>query len=394
MSSRFFQIFVLSALLILSYLSSAFAATLGPAETIDDLRAMIDESSSGDTLLISGEISMDSKAPLTACFPIRITSQDGEIATLHNLHLSDSSITFSDILLEDSFSINGTSTICLSKGTQVSGSDGKNALSFIGNGTLIIEPACRITAGASSDGIYISHTGGEFYGSIEGSVQGGSGQNGGIGVVISPLLDSGALLISGSIEGGSGVALGGHALNLFNLSGNAFITIDGTLTGGSGFIGGDGIHLISASDTVSVGIDGSIKGGNGQSYGGTALIIMNAGGSSSFNLSGSFSGGDAIGKAAQPGTSLQLVGNSAVVRTRIDDCILEDGRYLSSTPKPKATATPLLTPFITPSPTPSPRITPKLTPLPEITSPARNVGYIITPEPPSEPSPYHTKENP
>lgn len=393
MVNKFYQIVTLSLAFILLHLPFAFAATLGPAETFEDLCAMIDEASSGDTLLISGEIDANEDFPLTTHSPLRITSQYGEIASLKNLRLHNASITFSNVLLQDTLSVSGNSNICLSNGVHILGSEGESALSFIGNGTLIVEPHCQITAHSGGEGIFISHTGGEFYGSIEGSVQGGSGQNGGAGVVISPLLGSSAMLISGSITGGNGTSLGGHALNLFNLSGNAFVTVDGTLTGGSGFIGGDAIQIISAADTVNIGIGGSVKGGSGHSHGGCALILMNASGSSSFNLFGSLSGGDAIGKAAQPGTSLHLVGDSAVVRTRIDNCMLEDGRYISSTPKPEATET-SFKPISTPSPTPSPtpQVSPKLTPMPEITAPAENIAYIITPEPPAEPVRYHAKE--
>jgi len=324
---------------------------------------------------------MDHGAPLTAYVPIRITSQSDEIAVLRSLRLSDASVTFSNILFEDSLSVSGISNICLSRNTKIQGREDSGALSFTGSGTLILEPGSSISGGPRGSGVSISHTGGEFYSSIEGSVTGGSGQTGGAGVIISPLRDSGAILVSGTIKGGDGVSLGGQALNLYDLSGNAYITINGNLVGGSGFIGGDGIQLISAGDTVSIGISGNVKGGTGYSYGGTALILMNANDSSSFNLSGSFSGGDALGKTAQPGTSLHLVGNSAVVRTRINDCMLEDGRYLSSTPKPDITETPRPTPSPTPTPTPDAR--PAITPLPEITSPADNIAYIITPEPPN-----------
>lgn len=382
MFKLFLPILCLSYILILTPFSYSFAASLGPAETIDDLRAMIDEASAGDVLLVTEEISMDEGSPLTSHIPIRIASQVGETATLRALRLADASITFSNLILEDSLSISGISNICLSRGTQIRGSQDGSALSFVGSGTLIIEPGCNIVGAPGNCGVSISHTGGELYGSIEGSVSGGDGQNGGAGVTISPLFDSSAILISGSIRGGNGVSLGGQALNLHNLSGNAFITIDGNLIGGDGFIGGDGIHLISASDSVSVGIGGSIKGGTGQSYGGTALILMNASDSSSFNLSGSLSGGDAMGIAAQPGTSLQLVGNSSVVRTRIDNCILEEGRYLSATPKPAATPTNSPQPTSIPEPTPIPFVRPDITPLPEITAPASNIAYIITPEPP------------
>ena len=109
---------------------------------------------------------------------------------------------------------------------------------------------------------------------------------------------------------------------------------------------------------------------------------MNASGSSSINLSGTLSGGNAVGTSALPGTSLHLVGNSAVVRTRIDDCILEDGRYLTSSLSPAASVAATLQPTATPQPSPTPRFSPVVTPLPQITAPANGVAYIITPEPP------------
>ena len=160
-------------------------------------------------------------------------------------------------------------------------------------------------------------------------------------------------MITGSITGGDGDGTGGHALNLYELSGNAYITIDGRLKGGNGSIGGDGIQLVSASDNVSVGISGQTKGGSGENYGGDALILMNVQDSSSFHMSGYFSGGDAASENAMPGTSIQLVGNSAAARARIDNCILEDGKPFKPTPAP------------TPESTPEPIIHPTIEPVPE-----------------------------
>ena len=374
----------LSICIACTQLPPALAATLGPAETISDLRAMLDEAVSGDTLLISGDVAMDRGEPLTCAASVLFASQSGETATLRGLRLRDISVSFSDIRLEDSLVVSGTSTVHLARSARVRGRDGQSALSFTGSGTLIIDPGCVIEGISGGDGVSIQHTGGEFYGSIEGRVLGGSGDNGGTAVLISPLGNAGAVLVAGDIQGGEGISLGGHALDLYNLSGNAFVTVAGSLTGGSGFIGGDGVQLVSASDTVSVGINASVKGGAGQSYGGSALILMNASDSSSFNLSGAFSGGNAIGEGSTPGTSLQLVGDGAVVRTRIDNCILEEGRHLNATPKPEI----ILTPEPTATPTAKPTVTPayrsEVTPLPEITSPADNVAYIITPEPPRE----------
>ena len=80
MRSIFFQILSLVFVLMLS--SPSLAATLGPAETIGDLRAMIDEANTNDTLLIAGEIVMDDGLPLMTRFPVRMTSESEEIGVL------------------------------------------------------------------------------------------------------------------------------------------------------------------------------------------------------------------------------------------------------------------------------------------------------------------------
>ena len=300
--------FVLSFFLLSSSVCSAFADTLGPVSSFEELSSLAASASEGDTILITGEILASDEPALSTHSAIRILSEQG--AVIHGLRLENASVSFSGISLVESLRISGTSNVQLGSGVRVTGSAGHEGISFRGNGTLIIEPGCQVTGGQSSSGLSISHNGGEFYGSIEGSVRGGSGFSGGAGVVISPLLDNGAVMITGSIHGGSGEAIGGHALNLYDLSGNAYITVDASLQG-SGSIGGDGIQLVSVQDNVNVGISGRVKGGDGDSYGGNALILMNAEDSSSFHISGHFSGGNATGENALPGTSLHLVGDSA-----------------------------------------------------------------------------------
>lgn len=353
--NMYLRLWAFAFTIILSILSvvPALAATLGPAATYDELREFLSSAKNGDLILISGELSASGGTPLVIPANVRISSIEGESASIRGLRLRDASVTLSNVSLEDSLTVDGTSYIQLSSGVSVSGAAGQNGLSFSGSGALIIDRGCEITGGSESAGVSIEHRGGEFYASIEGSVVGGHGQSGGAGVVISPLSSSGAALISGSIKGGDGSAHGGHALNLYDLSGNALITIDGNLQGGNGDIGGDGIQLVAARDIVSVGISGHIKGGSGETYGGDALILMSTEDASSFRLSGTFSGGNATGPDAQPGTSLQLVGDSTASRTRVEDCILEDGLHLSPSQQP----------------TPAPR-TPDVTPLPEITFPA------------------------
>ncbi|MGN0996986.1 MAG: hypothetical protein ACI4PG_08745 [Candidatus Ventricola sp.] len=358
------------------YVPGACAATLGPAASYEALCELLASAQDGDVILISGELSADGQPPLASAASVRISSADGQSAAIRGLRLRDASIAFDHIHLTDTLSIDGQSNILLGNAVTVSGGDAQSGVSFSGSGTLIVERGCIVEGGREGDGIAIRHSGGDFYGSIEGTVSGGSGSIGGTGVVISPLSEAGAVMITGSIQGGKGTSLGGHALNLYDLSGNAFVTVDGTLQGGEGSVGGDGIQLISADDNVNVGISGAVKGGAGEAFGGAALILMNAGGSASFHLTGSFSGGDALDSSAQPGASLQLVGDSATARTRIGDCILEDGRPFAGEPSPELAVMPVITP------------------LPEITSSIEDVDPLVTPTPAPSDVPEPTPEAP
>lgn len=389
--------FALSVMMLCSAPLSVLAATLGPATSYDELCTLLADARNGDTIVITGQISAQGFPALSSPASVRIKSDDG--AVISGLHLEDASVTFSNVSIADTLTVTGTSHVQLGRGVSVTGSAGQTGLSFSGNGTLIIEPGCRIEGGNGSSGVSIHHHGGEFYGSIEGSVQGGSGSSGGAGLVISPLQDNGAVMITGSISGGDGDGIGGHALNLYELSGNAYITIDGRLQGGSGVIGGDGIQIVSASDNVNIGIGGQAKGGDGASHGGDALILMNAQDAATFHISGHFSGGNAIAENALPGTSLQLVGNTAATRAYIENCILEDGKYFRPTPAPTAepTPTPTVEPTIEPTveptieptiePTVEPTIEPTTEPIPETTpEPTFEPAIEPTAEPTSEPT--------
>lgn len=330
----------LSVLMTLLPITFSLAATLGPVSSFEALQDLLPAAHAGDMILISGALDAADKGPISPQTHVRITSADHDTASIRHLQILNGDVTLSNISLEGSLKIDGTSNVLLTRGTSVTGSDGMSGISFTGNGTLILEPGSVVTGGTGSAGISIEHQQGDFFASLEGSIVGGSGTTGGTGVVIFPLSDSGAVMISGSVVGGKGSSLGGHALNLYELSGNAYVTVDGKLQGGSGTIGGDGIHLVSAADNTVVGITGSVKGGRGESYGGDALILMNASDSSSFHLSGSFSGGDATGPDAQPGTSLTLVGHAASLRTFVGDCFLEDGKNLGSELIPEVTPLP------------------------------------------------------
>lgn len=349
----------LSLLLFTLSFSSAAAATLGPATTYDELLALAASASSGDVLLVSGTLDASGQQALTVSSSVRISSQSGETAVISGLRLRDARVIFSDITLSDSLSVEGTSHIELARGVDITGAAGGSGIAFDGNGSLLMDRGVSVTGGSASPGISISHRGGDFYGDIDGTVRGGDGSTGGLGLVVSPLETSGAMMISGAIYGGDGTEVGGHALGLFELSGNAYITVDGVVQGGSGSLGGDGIQLVSAGDQVSVGISGTVTGGQGQNYGGNAMILMNAGGSSTIHVSGALGGGDAVGEGAQPGTSLIIAGSSSASHMQLDDCLMTDGRLLSATPEP----------------TPEPMITP----LPEITSSAVEIATLPTP---------------
>lgn len=369
MSTRLWAL-ALSFIFLLFLAVSSLAATWGPATTYDELRKYLSAASHGDVILVSGSFSAEGKHPLSTVGNIHISSAEDASASIRGLRLRDASVTLTNISLVDSLMIDGTSHVQLASGVSVSGANGRSGVDFSGSGSLIIDHGCSITGGSESAGVSIAHHGGEFFASIEGSVQGGSGATGGTGVVISPLLTSGAAMISGSVQGGEGTGHGGHALNLYELSGNAFVTVDGNLHGGSGAIGGDGIQLVSARDSVNVGIGGRISGGHGETHGGDALILMNAEDAAAFHLSGFFSGGNVSETNAQPGTSLQLVGDSTAARTYVTDCILEDGTHLA--------------PIKQPTPTPA---APDVTPLPGITSSVEAVDALATPDPEPQDAP-------
>ncbi len=337
------------------------AQALGPATSYAELLALADAAGENDVVMISGALTAE--GTFEPSVSLTLTSENGERASIHGLRLSNATVRLADIGLTGTLSVEGTSFIELSSGVTVEGGAGESGLSFAGNGTLIVESGCEITGGDNGAGLVLRHDGGDLYVSLEGVVRGGSGSTGGPGVVVSPLEDAGAMLISGSVYGGDGTAMGGHALNLFELSGNAYVTVDGTIQGGRGRVGGDGIQLVSTADQVNVGVSGTISGGEGSEYGGDALILMNADGASAISLSGSLVGGSVTGEQGQPGTALLIVGESTAVHARVEDCFLEDGQKLASLPAAKPE--------------------PGVTPLPEITASVEDVTQLPTPTPPS-----------
>lgn len=348
--------FALVFLLMISLCSQTVAASLGPATTYAELLSLAEQAAPGDTLLISGEIVSPVSPALTTSAQLTLRGKE-EGAALSGLHAHDAQLTFSSLALSGGLTVTGKSNIQLTRSASVSG-----GLSFSGSGTLLLDPGSSVTGGKGGTGVRVSHAGGDLYVSIEGTVTGGKGKTGGAAVVIDPLKSSGALMVTGRLTGGEGSEFGGNALNLHNLSGNAYITVDGRLTGGEGSIGGSGLQLITASGSVTAGLGGRITGGRGGSYGGDAMLLMNVGGSALISLSGSLTGGNASGTDSTPGQSLKVLGQTTAGRTRVGDCILQDGRQILTsqgvTPLPAITssidsAQPLEP---TPEPTPAPPI--------------------------------------
>lgn len=355
---------------------SVSAGTLGPAFTYKELLTLAGKARDGDVLLVSGDVTATGD-PLKTPALLQI-SGDGK-AAIRQLRVSDSSIVFSDIELLDSFVIDGVSNIELRKGVHVEGAGGKSGLTFSGSGTLLIDSECTVTGGSGATGITLTHRGGDLYVSIESSVRGGGGQNGGSGMEVTSLGEYGTMMLSGSIRGGDGTTLGGSGLNLFDLSGQRLYNRCGSVRGGRGAIGGTGMQLVSLADNVSVGVNGDIRGGSGTEYGGSALILMDASGASNVNLNGSLIGGDASSQVGEPGQSLQVVGDNGLAHAHVLNCLLQDGEntfaYNSEpdiTPLPEITSSiETLEPIHTPSPTPAPEAesTPEPKPTPSIATP-------------------------
>ena len=214
---------------------------LGPVRSYMDLVQATDLAEEGDTVLVYGKVQADETSPLTSSSHIHITSAPEQEASVAGLHLVDAKLTFSNIDLVDSLIIEGTSNVMLSSNVNVYGGE-RAAIDFSGNGELIVDQSCSITASDGHEGISIAHDGGNLYAALEGTVTGGDGIVGGAGLTVCPLQNDGLLLVGGNIIGGNGEDIGGNAVNLYDISGNAYISITGVMQGGDGVIGGDGMQ--------------------------------------------------------------------------------------------------------------------------------------------------------
>ena len=149
---------------------AAQAGTLGPALSYNELLALVRQARDGDVLLVSGDLSATDEVLVTPAL-LEITG-DGK-ATLRHLHVSDSSIVFSNLSLLDSFTVDGVSNIEL-RTVRVEGASGQYGLSFVGGGTLLIDEDSSVAGGTGATGVSISQRGGDLYVSMEGSVRGGA----------------------------------------------------------------------------------------------------------------------------------------------------------------------------------------------------------------------------
>lgn len=196
---------------------AAQAGTLGPALSYNELLALVRQARDGDVLLVSGDLSATDEALVTPVL-LEITG-DGK-ATLRHLHVSDSSIVFSNLSLLDSFTVDGVSNIEL-RTVRVEGASGQYGLSFVGGGTLLIDEDSSVAGGTGATGVSISQRGGDLYVSIEGSVRGGA--DGGSGMEVSPMTEYGTIdACRQHLRRPMAPTMGGTGLNLFDLSGNAF----------------------------------------------------------------------------------------------------------------------------------------------------------------------------
>lgn len=333
-------VFALCLCIFALFAAPGVCQTLGPAESYAELLALAAGAAPGDVVLVRGDLSAEGGEPLSTQASVLIRSADGERAVIRSLSLSGASVTFEDVDLTDTLRAEGACSVRLSGGVTVTGAQGREGISFSGNGALLVDAGARVTGGDGGMGIVIRHSGGDFYGEIGGSVRGGDGEAGGAGIQVASLGDSGVMMISGDISGGSGRSLGGHALDLYSLSGNAFVTVNGALDGGGGHVGGNGMEIVSASDTVFIGVDGKVSGGQGDEFGGDALMLMNLEGSSSVRLSGALRGGNVTGEDAHPGTSLLVVGDGTGMHASVSGCLLEDGSHIGGEAAVAAAAAP------------------------------------------------------
>ena len=138
----------LASIILLLGLSGACAQTLGPAASYAELQALLLHARNGDVILVSGDLSAAGQEPLQSGASVRISSADGQTASISGLRLRDASIAFDHIHLADTLEISGSSNILLGTAVTVVGGSRQSGISFAGNGTLIVERGCVVEGGS------------------------------------------------------------------------------------------------------------------------------------------------------------------------------------------------------------------------------------------------------
>ena len=320
------MLFLLLAVCMVLISSPASSDTLGPIRSADGFLSSALNAKPNDTFLFTGDIDCSNLS--LSGLNLVLTSAGGRTATLRNLSLSDSSVRFERIRIEDSFSISGHSEIELQGSVSVSGKEDSCGLSFQGNGMLIIDSGCTVFGGSGAPGIQILHTEGDFYANIEGAVRGGDGDTGGTALVISSLCEQGTVFVNAELKGGNGAFIGGNALSLYQLTDAAYVSVEGNIQGGNGKIGGDGFQVVSAKDRSFVRFGGTSSGGMGESHGGNALTILRVSGSSTVIVDGKLAGGDVFKRDGIGGHSLLIADNASIGHTVIRNSMLQDGGFV------------------------------------------------------------------
>ena len=333
------------------FAAHSIAEVFGPIRSREQLLQILPKVHGNDTLSFIGDLDADG-----IVFPgvhLTLTSSGARPASLHNLVLHDASTVLQRINVKDSFRVSGNSSLVLKTGARVLGGDSKAGLVFDGCGVLITENGSSITGGNEADGLCILHKGGAFYAGLEGTVCGGT--SGGTGVSILSLTEQSSVLIAGQVLGGDGSFSGGDALHLYGLQEQAFVSVVGSIKGGAGSHSGDGIRIVSCSDNAFIGINASVSAGVGGEYGGNAILVMDARGSSLVSITGALSGGNIRDHNGVPGQSILIADNASIGHVVVHDCLLEDGSFriweekpvlpsiTSSISRPSAMTTP--TPF-------------------------------------------------
>ena len=116
-----FGAFALSMIMLLSCAFPASAAQLGPASSYSELLALAERASSGDTLLISGDIWAGFDQPLSSQAQLFLRGANNSSISALSLH--DANIVVSNLTIDGGLRISGASYVQLERGVTVRGAD-------------------------------------------------------------------------------------------------------------------------------------------------------------------------------------------------------------------------------------------------------------------------------